>query len=285
MRYLILGCNGMVGHTVSLFLKERGHDVIGFARRKSPFVETIIGDAFDIKKLENVICGGQYDCVVNCIGILNQFAESNKSKAVFLNAYLPHFLEDITSEQKRTQVIHISTDCVFSGKRGGYTESDFRDGESFYDRSKALGEIENDKDFTLRTSIIGSDLNSNGIGLFNWFMCQQGTIYGYKNVIWTGVTTIELAKCIETIAKERINGLYNVVPKVSISKYDLLKLCNEYIKGGKNEIIPVDEPVLDKSLVNARSGLSFTVSNYPEMIEDLAGWVRERKHLYPHYAI
>lgn len=285
MKYLILGCNGMAGHTVSLFLKEQGHTVVGFAKKKSPLVDTIIGDALDLEKLKNIIYAGEFDCIVNCIGILNQFAEKKKSDAVFLNAYLPHFLEDITSNLGNTRIIHISTDCVFSGRRGGYTEADFCDGESFYDRSKALGEIENQKDFTIRTSIIGPDLDSNGIGLFNWFMCQEGTIYGYKNMMWTGITTLELAKCIEIIAKEKINGLYNVVPKNPISKYDLLMLCNEYFKGGKCKIEPTDKPILDKSLVNTKEGLPFSVPNYPDMIEELTKWVREKKRLYPHYTI
>ena len=91
----------------------------------------------------------------------------------------------------------MSTDCVFSGKTGWYSETSSRDGETFYDRSKALGELENNKDLTFRNSIIGPDLNKNGIGLFNWFMKQEGQIYGFTKAIWTGVTTLTLAKAME----------------------------------------------------------------------------------------
>ena len=126
MRFLVLGCNGMAGHMISLYLKEQGHDVIGFARCASKYVETVIGDATDIKCIKNTIKDGQFDSVINCIGLLNQFAENNHGNAVYLNSYLPHFLADITSGME-TQIIHMSTDCVFSGKRGQYTEDDFRD--------------------------------------------------------------------------------------------------------------------------------------------------------------
>ena len=157
MKILVLGCNGMAGHIVSLYFKEQGHEVTGFARSKSNFVKTIIGDAYDTKLLSKCINEDHYDAVINCIGMLNQFAESDKAAAAFMNGYLPHFLVKIT-DGTDTQVVHMSTDCVFSGKTGAYTEKSFRDGETFYDRSKALGEIEDTKNLTLRNSIVGPDI-------------------------------------------------------------------------------------------------------------------------------
>ena len=164
MKFLILGCNGMAGHMITLYLKEQGYEVDGFARSESRLVKTIKGDARDTDLLERTIKEGDYGAVVNCIGILNKFAESDHEAAVFLNSYLPQYLAKVT-EEMHTQIIHISTDCVFSGSRGGYRESDFPDGEMFYDRSKALGEIVNSKDITFRMSIIGPDISSDGIGL------------------------------------------------------------------------------------------------------------------------
>ena len=137
MKFFVLGCNGMAGHLISLYLKEQGHDVLGFARRKSKYVDSIEGDACDTVLLKEIIEKGKFDTIINCIGLLNQFAENNKSQAAFLNGYLPHYLADITSSMD-TQVFHMSTDCVFSGKKGQYTETDFPDGETFYDHSKAL---------------------------------------------------------------------------------------------------------------------------------------------------
>ena len=138
MKFLVLGCNGMAGHMISLYLQERGHEVLGFDRRESRYVKSIAGDARDTENLKKLVLTGKFNSVINCIGVLNQFAEKDKALAVFLNSYLPHYLAEVTSGTD-TQVIHMSTDCVFSGKRGNYTENDFRDGETFYDRSKALG--------------------------------------------------------------------------------------------------------------------------------------------------
>lgn len=284
MKFLILGCNGMAGHTISLYLKEQEYDVTGFAKSRSDFIDTILGDAFDEELLKRVIANGQYDSVVNCIGILNQDAEKRKSEAVYLNAYLPHFLEKITKETK-TQVIHMSTDCVFSGKRGMYTEEDLRDGESFYDRSKALGEIENDKDFTIRASIIGPDTNPDGIGLLNWFLQQKGVISGYTNAIWTGITTLQLSKCIEKIAAKRAQGLYNMVPNETISKYNLLELFNSHLRRNKIMIIKQETPKINKSLVRIKEGFNYEIPGYEEMIIELKEWITRHRYLYPHYDV
>ena len=133
MKTLILGCNGMAGHMISVYLFEQGYEVEGFAREKSRFVKTIIGDARDTTFLKDTIERGEYRAVVNCIGLLSKFAENDHEAAVYLNSYLPQYLAKITDKTDAI-VIHISTDCVFSGSRGGYTENDFPDGELFYDR-------------------------------------------------------------------------------------------------------------------------------------------------------
>lgn len=282
MRFLILGCNGMAGHTISLYLSSKGHDVTGYARKQSKIVKTVIGDAFDQEYLKSIVVGGKFDSVVNCIGILNREADIHKCQAVYLNAFLPHFLEDITSETG-IQIIHISTDCVFSGKKGHYTENALRDGELFYDRSKALGELENNKDFTIRTSIIGPDLNPNGIGLLNWFLMKKDVVCGYRKVMWTGMTTLQLAKCVERISLEHLNGLYNMVPELSISKYDLLVLCNKIIRKDMLIINGQDTPKLDKSLIRSRKEFDYCVPDYHEMIKELGIWMRKYRDLYPHY--
>ena len=229
-----------------------------------------------------VVFEGQYDAVINAIGILNQDAEDNKSNAVLLNSYLPHFLSDTTKDMK-TKIIHMSTDCVFSGKTGGYSETAFRDGETFYDRSKALGELENNKDLTFRNSIIGPDMSERGIGLFNWFMKQEGQINGFTKVIWTGVTTLTLAKAMEQALKENLTGLYNLVNNETISKYELLKLFNKYMKNNEIEIVPSDNLSLDKSLINNRTDFSFQVPSYETMVAEMKEWIDNHSEFYPHY--
>ena len=284
MKFLVLGCNGMAGHTISLYLKEQGHDVFGFDRRESKYIKNATGDARDIDFVRNLIVDGKYDTVINCIGILNQYAEENKSLAAFLNSYFPHFLAEVT-DGTDTQVIHMSTDCVFSGKRGEYTEDDFRDGETFYDRSKALGELEDDKNITLRNSIVGPDINPNGIGLMNWFMKQSSPINGFTKAMWTGQTTLQLAKTMEVAAKERASGLYNTVPDHSISKYDLLRLFNKYLRNDLIQINPVEGINADKSLKRTRFEFSYLIPDYEVMVAELADWVIRHKDMYPHYGL
>lgn len=284
MKFLVLGCNGMAGHMISLYMREQGHEVLGFDRSEPKYVKGIAGDARNIVLLRNLIVEGKYDSVINCIGILNQAAEDNKALATFLNSYFPHFLAEVT-DGTDTQVIHMSTDCVFSGKRGEYTEDDFRDGETFYDRSKALGELEDTKNITLRNSIVGPDINPNGIGLMNWFMKQSGEINGFTKAMWTGQTTLQLAKTMECAAKEKASGLYNTVPDHAISKYDLLKLFNHYLRDDKITINPVEGINVDKSLKRTRYSFDYLIPDYDIMVAELAGWIKNHKHMYPHYII
>lgn len=284
MKFLVMGCNGMAGHMISLYLKEQGHDVLGFGRKPSMYVPSVVGDAQDAESVRKLIEDGKFDSIINCIGILNQYAEENKALATYLNAYFPHFLADITSETN-TQVIHMSTDCVFSGKRGQYTEKDLRDGETFYDRSKALGELEDGKNITLRNSIVGPDINSNGIGLLNWFMQQQGEVNGYTKAMWTGQTTLHLAKIMELAAKEKAHGLYNTVPDHSISKYELLQLFNHYLRDDIITIHPVNGVNADKSLLRTRFEFTHLIPDYEIMVRELAEWMRAHKQMYPHYQL
>lgn len=284
MKFLVLGCCGMAGSTISQYLTEQGHDVFGFDRKKSKYIKSISGDACDLDFVKHLVLEGKYDSVINCIGILNQFAEKNKALASFLNSFFPHFLADITFDTD-IQVIHMSTDCVFSGKKGSYTEDDFCDGETFYDRSKALGELNDEKNITLRNSIVGPDINPDGIGLLNWFMNQRGEINGYTKAMWTGQTTLQLAKTMEVAAKERAFGLYNTVPLNAISKYELLVLFNKYLRNDEMKIHPVEGINADKSLKRTRFEFGYLIPDYEIMISELSKWIIEHKEMYPHYEL
>ncbi|MHB8129110.1 MAG: sugar nucleotide-binding protein [Mobilitalea sp.] len=283
-KILVLGAKGMAGHIISLYLHEQGHDVTTFSTTAFPYCKNIIGDAMDKQFVVLMLQKGNYDVVINCIGILNHSCDLEPSRAVYLNSYLPHLLSD-TLNYTYTKLIHMSTDCVFSGKDGNYSENSFRDGETFYDRSKALGEIENNKDLTFRNSIIGPDLKKNGIGLFNWFMKQEGKIDGYNKAIWTGITTLTLAKAMERALEENISGLYNLVNNETISKFELLKLFNDIMKNDSLIIQSSDRITVDKSLFNNRKDFSFTVPSYKEMVVDMKEWIEKHKNLYPHYFV
>ena len=275
----------MAGHIISLYLKEQGHHVTGFARSKSPFVPTVIGDAANAELLRGAIEAGDYDAVIYAIGLLTQIAENNHSAAAFLNSYLPHFLADIT-DGTHTQIIHMSTDCVFSGKEGHYTETSLPDGATFYDRSKALGELNDDKNLTLRNSIVGPDIKSSGIGLLNWFMQQPGpSVNGFTGAIWTGQPPLQLARTREEASKHRAHGLDNAVPSESLSKYELLKLFNKHLRGNELEINPVEGVTADKSLVRTNFTFDYLIPDYETMVREMADWMRAHRSLYPHYDI
>lgn len=283
MKVLVLGANGMAGHTISLYFQEKGYDVTAYSVIPFPYCKkNIVGDAFETQALQQMLLAGQYDIVINCIGLLNEVAESNPSKAVYLNSYLPHLIID-TLKNTRTRLIHMSTDCVFAGNTGPYYENSLRDGTTFYDRTKALGEVEDTKNLTFRNSIIGPDMNPNGIGLFNWFMKQTGEINGYTGALWTGVTTLTLAKAMEVAVNENLSGLYNLVNNESISKYDLICLFNKHFRDKQLTITENDKLQLDKSLRNTRTDFNYIVPAYEQMIFEMRDWVYTHKEFYPHY--
>lgn len=280
---MVLGAGGMAGHVVSLYLRENGFLVDTLSAKNALDKDTYLVDVTDTQKLKDVLAAKQYDVIINCIGLLVKQSEERKDLAVYLNAYLPHFLENYYKDTK-TRIIHLSTDCVFSGKSAPYKEDSKYDGELFYDRSKALGEIINDKDLTFRMSIIGPDMNEAGIGLFNWFYKQTGEISGYTTAIWSGITTIELAKGIKAAIEQNLTGLYHLVPGSNISKHDLLGLFKEVFGRQDIDIKPAGDVKLDKTLINTRKDFSFEVADYKSMIEEMKDWITAHQAIYQHYA-
>ena len=266
----------MLGHVAYNFFIKQGYDVYATTRDVS---DKYYFDANqNISSINNIIEEIRPDVVINCIGILNKVAEDNKKLAVMVNSYLPHYLDEL-SKDYNFKFIHVSTDCVFDGKKGSYGEDDQKDATSFYGQSKALGEINNDRNLTLRTSIIGPDINSNGIGLFQWFMNQNGEVGGYTKVIWTGVTTIQLAKAMEEAITNNITGLYHVVNDEKIDKYSLLELFKKYFN--KDIIINKNDSYeSNKSLIKTREDYQFNVPSYEQMIQEMRDWVLENEHLY-----
>ncbi len=209
----------------------------------------------------------------------NTSSHLNPDKAIYVNSFFPNYLSKLAKENS-AKVIHLSTDCVFSGKKGSYIETDFRDGNDIYSRSKALGELVNDRDLTFRTSIIGPELNVNGIGLFCWFMKQSGTVSGYSEVYWTGVTTLELARAIDKAIDDNLVGLYHLVPNSKISKCNLLKLIAKIWNRTDVEIKDDNTKKADKSLIKTRKDFAFEVKNYDGMLLDLLNWIKKNEKLY-----
>lgn len=282
MRILVLGSTGMAGHMVTTYLTEKGYEIDNLSGSQTLDKNTIKLDVTKSEQFEDFLMSEKYDVIVNCIGILVQKSEERKDLSTYINSFLPHFLEQLHKDTN-TKIIHLSTDCVFSGNNAPYKENSPYDGDLFYDRTKAIGEIKNNKDLTFRMSIIGPEINENGVGLFNWFYQQKGDIFGYTKAIWTGVTTLELSRAIDEAIKQNLTGLYHLVPKENISKFDLLKLFKEVFKRKDITIKPEDNPLIDKTLINTRKDFNFEVSDYRTMVEEMKEWMDLHESLYKHY--
>lgn len=277
-KVVVLGALGMAGHIMSEYLDSTGHyEVFGIARQKGKFVNTVL-DVTDFEALKDLLKEVKPDYVVNCIGVLVSQSKDDISNAILLNSYLPHFLSEV-GKKVNFKFIHISTDCVFSGKNGQYIEDSFRDGDDNYARSKALGEVDNATDLTIRTSIIGPELKDNGTGLIDWFFKQHGSINGYSNAYWSGVTTFELAKATDEIIKQNITGLYHLCPTKKISKYNLLKLLAK-IWNKDIEVEVFEDYNVDKSLVCTRCDFVYPAPNYEKMLVELKGWMDKHAEYY-----
>lgn len=281
-KYLILGINGMAGHMIAQYLLEQGKSVTGFARSNSPICNTIIGDALCEDDIDKVLNYESYDVVVNAIGLLNTAVDQDIKSGTYLNAELPHILAE---KLKKTEVklIHISTDCVYSGLKGHYEEKDCPDATSLYGITKAKGEVIDCKNLTIRTSIVGPELKNNGIGLFHWFMSQKQEVYGYRKVIWSGVTTLQLAKSIQMDEELNATGLVHLCNNRTICKYELLKLFNMYCRKNKIEIKENMDIVNDKSIISTRRDKEFLVPSYEEMIKEMSIWIKNHSALYHQY--
>jgi len=276
-KVVVLGVRGMAGHIIAKYLDQCGkYEIFGVARNKGEYVHSQM-DVLDHVLLEGYIKEISPDIVINSVGMLVSQSNDDVVSAIKTNALLPHELATL-GNKLNFKLIHLSTDCVFSGRDGGYTEQSPKDGLDNYAKSKALGEVCNKKDLTIRTSIIGPELK-NGTGLLNWFFRQEGNIRGYTHAYWTGVTTLELAKAIDAMIEQNITGLYHLCPKEKISKYDLLHLFKK-VWQKRIEIEPFDDYAIDKSLICTREDFSYRDLSYEQMLIELKEWMNLYKEYY-----
>jgi len=273
----VLGVSGMLGNAVfRLFADTPGIDVTGTARSgavTSRFREDLrsrILTGVDVEQLDSLtrtFASVRPDVVVNCIGLVKQLAEADDPLAALpINAILPHRLARLC-DVAGARLVHVSTDCVFLGTRGMYTESDAPDAQDLYGRSKLLGEVDYPHAVTLRTSIIGHELGS-AHGLVGWFLSQSGPVRGYTKAIFSGLPTVELAAVIRDriLAAPSLRGLYHVAG-APIAKYELLRLVASAY-GKSTEIVPDDRVVIDRSLDGSRfsEATGYTAPPWPELV-------------------
>lgn len=281
MRVLILGGSGMLGHALlAALVSDTSFDVhatvrsFGLRQRFPANIGASIHagiDALDEDALLSILDRVRPNVVVNCIGLVKQLAAANDPLAALpINALLPHRLARMTA-LCGARLIHVSTDCVYDGTKGNYSEDDPSDAKDLYGRSKYLGEVSGPNAITLRTSIVGHDLLGATEGLVEWFLAQKGTIRGYTHAIFSGLTTLELSKVIRDLVIPRpdLTGLYHV-SAAPISKFDLLEIVRR-VYAKDIDIVPDDRLVLDRSLDSTRfcAATGYTAPSWTRMVEDM----------------
>jgi dTDP-4-dehydrorhamnose reductase len=281
MRILILGGAGMLGHQLWRQLHERHEVWVTLRKSHSHYAryglfdpaKTISGvDVASPDTLETVFRQSKPEAVINCIGIIKQLPEArNPLISLAINSVLPHRLAQLCAIGG-SRLIHISTDCIFNGQQGNRTEADPSNADDLYGRTKFLGEVHEPHCVTLRTSIIGRELETKS-GLIEWFLSQSGqTIKGFRKMIFTGLTTMEISRIIERILLQHpgLGGLWQVSSE-PISKYELLKLAQAAFRW-KGEILPDDEVVCDRSLNSERFRIEtgYRPPSWEMMIQELS---------------
>ena len=281
MRILILGGAGMLGHQLWRQLHLR-HEV--WVTLRQPLENYCGHGLFEVERtltgvdvasdaaLAQVFRQACPEAVINCVGIIKQLREAyDPLVSIAINSLLPHRLNQLCRAYD-SRLIHISTDCVFSGRKGGYSEQDVPDAEDLYGRTKLLGEVGGPQSLSLRTSIIGRELRTRS-GLIDWFLSQRGrTIKGYRRALYSGFTTVELARIIEHVLLRhpQLQGLWQVSADI-ISKYELLLLARDAFRWN-GEIVPDDTLVCDRSLDSTRfrTTIGYQPPSWPAMLTELA---------------
>ncbi|NWE45767.1 dTDP-4-dehydrorhamnose reductase family protein [Pseudomonas gingeri] len=281
MKVLVLGVTGMLGHAVfRVFGDDAQHEVWGTLRSASalrhfpeidhPRLVTGV-DVLDHDMLVAVLTKVSPDIVINCVGLIKQLADANDPlTALPINAMLPHRLGRLC-ELARARLIHVSTDCVFSGRTGAYAESDISDAEDLYGKSKYIGELHDlPHAVTLRTSIIGHELGSS-YSLIDWFLSQEGCVKGFAKAVFSGLPTVELARVMKdyVLPHPELSGLYHVAAE-PVSKLDLLRMvASEYDKN--IEVRSDDALVIDRSLDGRRfrEATGYSADSWPALIKSM----------------
>lgn len=269
MKILIIGSHGMAGHIITKYLKKQGYGISTVARSNADFclnIEDITTVKEFLEKIKN-----DYDYIINCIGLLVKDSIDRPDRAAIINAWFPHAIEHAIEDSK-TKLIHLSTDCVFDGKKGNYIETDVHTEMNAYGSSKSFGEINNSKDVTFRMSIIGTEIKQSGTGLLNWVVNSPNKeLQGWENAWWNGITTLQLAKCIDAyICNPSIVGIYHVVNNnIKINKYELLKKINQIFKLNKSIIKAAGPKDVNKILIDTRKEFDFKIPDYDQQLLEL----------------
>lgn len=272
MKLLIFGGEGIAGHIITSYFNEFQNFTVFYTSRDINDNRSIYLNLPDTIKAEEIIEVIRPDVVINCIEMTGNNAEKNPLLAFQINSLFPHQLTKLI-ERQQGKLIHLSTDCVFSGNKGDYSEKDIPDGTTVYATSKHLGEIINNKHLTIRTSVIGPELNPDSTRLFSRFMKQTGEIKGYEKLLWNGITTLELAKAIKALIDNEVIGLYHLGSNYKISEKKLVELMKNIFSKNNVTISPDFGVTLDRSIKNTRTDFEYFIPPYDSMLEELKRWI------------
>lgn len=286
-KILILGATGMAGHMLYYYLKENfSYSLVTCCFRNKLNESSYILDVHNEDDIRRILSTEKPDIVINCVGILIKGSKENIGNCIYINSYYPHLLSKlICAIIPNSKLIHISTDCVFSGNKGSYLDSDVKDALDIYGMSKNLGEVINNRDLTIRTSIIGPELKKNGEGLMHWIFCQrhEGSLNGYTKSIWGGVTTLELAKVIAHLVDSDLTGLVQVSNSEKIDKHSLISMIVKQFNLPVT-VKSVDGIICDKSIIASSCLKKYhTVPSYQIMIKENYDYMISHKYLYSQY--
>lgn len=275
LKVVVYGGTTMAGHIIAEHLPNIGNYKIITINESEIFNDN---NSFNTGKY---VIKANVDVAINCIRCLVEECEQNISKANLYNNHFPKYLEQYYND-KKTKVIHLSTDCVFSGTKGNYSEGQKPDGNSVYAKTKALGEINNQKDVTIRTSYIGPNIGDSSEELFHWFIMQKNkSVSGYTKAFWNGLTTLELTKGIDKIIKMNIGGIYHLAPTTNLSKYQLLKLIKTTWKKEDISLHKDSSVSYNRTLVDSRKLIE--INTYENMLIELFNFMSSRKQIYKQY--
>lgn len=290
MKILVLGGDGMLGHQLLLSL-QKNHAVRATLRQEINAYKNFKifnnqnsyfrVDVRNEDNLKHIVDSFQPEAIINAVGIVKQRQSAKESlPCLEINSLLPHRLA-LLCEQYKIRMIHISTDCVFSGKKGQYLENDFSDAEDLYGKSKFLGEVHDKHCVTIRSSIIGLEL-ARKTALIEWFLAQKGVIRGFRRAIYTGLTTQEMSRVIEKILVQYVNlsGVWHVTSN-PINKYELLVALSHMLGRNDIQIEPDDTFTCDRSLIGDvfQTVTGYQSPNWKEMLSELAHQIKQRERV------
>lgn len=288
MRVLVFGGDGMLGHAVLRAWRGRHELFATYRQDGTTYAPSFVTEGarplfgVDVRSLQDVVgavAAARPDAVINAVGIVKQRATAKESiPSLEVNALFPHRLSEVC-KAAGARLVHLSTDCVFSGRKGGYREGDEADAQDLYGRSKLLGELHEPHCLTLRTSIIGLELHRKK-SLIEWFLAQRGRIKGFRRAIYSGLTTAEMARAIEFLLLQapEVNGLWHL-SSAPIDKFSLLERLRARLGRTDVEIQPDDDFSCDRSLDSSAlmGRIAYRVPSWDVMLDGLAGEIGVRE--------